>query len=77
MTIIIITAGLCKLRCFPPVALAWDSISGLHIIPNLYSETVTVDSSPAMWDSSKGSDRTTVLLLVSNLASFRFYYSCL
>ncbi|VVB04200.1 unnamed protein product [Arabis nemorensis] len=23
---------LCKLRCFPPVALAWDSSSGLHIV---------------------------------------------
>lgn len=56
--------GLCKLRCFPPVTLAWDPISGLHITPNLYSETVIVDSAPAMWDSSEASDRTTVLLLV-------------
>ncbi|CAK7328232.1 unnamed protein product [Dovyalis caffra] len=34
---------LCKLRCFPPVALAWDPTSGLHIFPNLFSETIMVD----------------------------------
>ncbi|KAI7999218.1 hypothetical protein LOK49_LG09G02257 [Camellia lanceoleosa] len=39
---------LCKLRCFPPVALAWDATSSLHIFPNLYSDTVMVDSSPAL-----------------------------
>lgn len=55
---------LCKLRCFPPVALAWDVVSGLHIIPNIYSETLVVDSSPGFWDSPEGTDRTTVLVLV-------------
>lgn len=64
-------SNLCKLRCFPPVALAWDSFSGFHVTPNLYSGTVTVDSSPAMWDSSKGSDRTTVLLLVDPHCSYK------
>jgi hypothetical protein len=59
---------LCKLRCFPPVALAWDSVSGLHIIPNIYSEIVVVDSSPAFWDLPEGTDRTTVMILV------RFYF---
>ena len=52
------------MRCFPPVALAWDSVSGLHIIPNIYSETIVVDSSPAFWDSPEGTDKTTVLILV-------------
>ncbi|KAI8023019.1 hypothetical protein LOK49_LG03G03239 [Camellia lanceoleosa] len=47
-----LVAGLCKLRRFPPVALAWDATSGLHIFPNLYSETVMVDSSPALWSST-------------------------
>jgi glycosylphosphatidylinositol deacylase len=56
---------LCKLRCFPPVALAWDPVSGLHIIPNIYSETLVVDSSPALWDSHQGTERSTVLVLVS------------
>lgn len=56
--------GLCRLRCFPPVALAWDEISGLHIFPNLQSETILVDSAPALWSSSAGSEKTTVLLLV-------------
>ncbi|XP_028101839.1 uncharacterized protein LOC114301123 [Camellia sinensis] len=55
---------LCKLHCFPPVALAWDATSGLHIFPNLYSETVMVDSSPALWSSTQGFEKTTVLLLV-------------
>ncbi|GJN40069.1 hypothetical protein PR202_gb29236 [Eleusine coracana subsp. coracana] len=57
--------NLCKLRCFPPVALAWDSVSGIHIVPNIYSETLVVDSSPAFWDSPEGTDRTTVLVLVN------------
>lgn len=55
---------LCKLRCFPPVALAWDDTSGLHIYPNLNSETIFVDSSPAQWSSTEQSEKTTVLLLV-------------
>ncbi|CAM6094752.1 unnamed protein product [Calypogeia fissa] len=54
---------LCKLRCFPPVALVWDP-SGLEVFPNLYHNIVTVDSSPAMWGSKSSSESTTVLLLV-------------
>ncbi|PKA55842.1 hypothetical protein AXF42_Ash018749 [Apostasia shenzhenica] len=41
-------SSLCRLRCFPPVAIAWNSVSGLHVIPNVYSETVVVDSSAAI-----------------------------
>lgn len=58
------SVGLCKLRCFPPVAIAWDNTSGLHIFPNLYTETIIVDSSPALWSSTRHSEKTTVLLLV-------------
>ncbi|KAM0018193.1 hypothetical protein Hdeb2414_s0027g00696401 [Helianthus debilis subsp. tardiflorus] len=39
---------LCKLRCFPPVALTWDPASGLNIFPNLNYRTIEVDSSPAL-----------------------------
>ncbi|CAM0950809.1 unnamed protein product [Alopecurus aequalis] len=63
--------NLCKLRCFPPVALAWDSVSGLHIIPNIYSETVMVDSSPATWDSHRGAERTVVLVLADPHCSYK------
>ncbi|CAN6181754.1 unnamed protein product [Urochloa humidicola] len=63
--------NLCKLRCFPPVALAWDSVSGLHIIPNMYSETIVVDSSPAFWDSPEGADRTTVMILADPHCSYK------
>ncbi|CAN6195364.1 unnamed protein product [Urochloa humidicola] len=63
--------NLCKLRCFPPVALAWDSVSGLHIIPNIYSETIVVDSSPAFWDSPEGTDRTTVMILADPHCSYK------
>ncbi|KAG6720154.1 hypothetical protein I3843_03G046000 [Carya illinoinensis] len=62
---------LCKLRCFPPVALVWDDTSGLHIFPNLYSETIVVDSSPALWGSTRDSEKTTVLLLVDPHCSYR------
>uniref|UniRef100_A0A5B6ZJW4 GPI inositol-deacylase n=1 Tax=Davidia involucrata TaxID=16924 RepID=A0A5B6ZJW4_DAVIN len=62
---------LCKLRCFPPVALAWDTTSGLQIFPNLYSETIVVDSSPALWSSTRGSEKTTVLLLVDPHCSYK------
>ncbi|KAG7024469.1 bst-1, partial [Cucurbita argyrosperma subsp. argyrosperma] len=62
---------LCRLRCFPPVALAWDDISGLHIFPNVQSETILVDSSPALWSSSAGSEKTTVLLLVDPHCSYK------
>ncbi|XP_020577654.1 uncharacterized protein LOC110022858 isoform X2 [Phalaenopsis equestris] len=64
-------SSLCRLRCFPPVGLAWDSVSGLHVIPNINSETVIVDSSPGMWDSSQGSDRTNVFLLVDPHCSYK------
>ncbi|XP_058114854.1 GPI inositol-deacylase isoform X2 [Magnolia sinica] len=64
-------SSLCKLRCFPPVALAWDSTSGLHIIPNLYSETIVVDSFPAFWGSTRGSEKTTVLLMVDPHCSYK------
>lgn len=57
-------AELCKLRCFPPVALVWDTISGLRIFPNLFSETVVVDSSSALWSYTQGSEKTNALLLV-------------
>ncbi|KAG2261398.1 hypothetical protein Bca4012_013856 [Brassica carinata] len=60
---------LCKLRCFPPIVLAWDSASGLHVFPNLYSETIVIDSSPALW-SSQSSEKTTVLLLVDPHCSY-------
>ncbi|BAA95706.2 unnamed protein product [Arabidopsis thaliana] len=60
---------LCKLRCFPPVALAWDSASGLHVFANLYSETIVIDSSPALW-SSQSSEKTTVMLLVDPHCSY-------
>ncbi|XP_062198955.1 uncharacterized protein LOC133901587 isoform X2 [Phragmites australis] len=63
--------NLCKLRCFPPVALAWDVVSGLHIIPNIYSETLVVDSSPGFWDSPEGTDRTTVLVLADPHCSYK------
>ncbi|KAJ4815701.1 GPI inositol-deacylase [Rhynchospora pubera] len=62
---------LCKLRCFPPVVLAWDSASDLHVIPNMYSETVVVDSFPALWGLAKGSEKTNVLLLADPHCSYR------
>ncbi|XP_047263581.1 uncharacterized protein LOC107860723 isoform X2 [Capsicum annuum] len=62
---------LCKLRCFPPVALAWDVTSGLHIFPNLFSETILVDSSPALWTSSLGSEKTNVMLLIDPHCSYK------
>uniref|UniRef100_A0A7N0T4W6 GPI inositol-deacylase n=1 Tax=Kalanchoe fedtschenkoi TaxID=63787 RepID=A0A7N0T4W6_KALFE len=65
------SSRLCKLRCFPPVALAWDTTSGLHVFPNLYSETILVDSSPALWSSSEASDKTTILLIVDPHCSYK------
>ncbi|XP_068637444.1 GPI inositol-deacylase isoform X2 [Aristolochia californica] len=64
-------SSLCKLRCFPPVVLAWDSTSGLHVVPNLQSATIVVDSSPAFWGSTKDSDKTTVVLLVDPHCSYK------
>ncbi|KAA3479539.1 gpi inositol-deacylase [Gossypium australe] len=61
---------LCKLRCFPPVALAWDPTSGLHVFPNLYSETLVVDSSPALWTST-GAEKTTVFLLLDPHCAYK------
>ncbi|WCJ21260.1 GPI inositol-deacylase [Euphorbia peplus] len=66
---------LCKLRCFPPVALAWDPTSGLHIFPNLDGEKVIVDSSPALWSSPNGSEKTTVLLLVDPHCSYKMSFA--
>ncbi|XP_019447433.1 PREDICTED: uncharacterized protein LOC109350653 isoform X1 [Lupinus angustifolius] len=65
------SSRLCKLRCFPPVALAWDDISGLHIYPNLNSDTLFVDSSPAQWSSTQQSEKTVVLLLVDPHCSYK------
>ncbi|KAI8533503.1 hypothetical protein RHMOL_Rhmol10G0016100 [Rhododendron molle] len=62
---------LCKLRCFPPVALVWDTISGLQIFPNLFSETVVVDSSSALWSYTQGSEKTNALLLVDPHCSYK------
>ncbi|KAG9141981.1 hypothetical protein Leryth_009335 [Lithospermum erythrorhizon] len=62
---------LCKLRCFPPVALAWDFVSGLHVYPNLDSKTIIVDSSPSLWASTKEAEKTTVLLMVDPHCSYQ------
>lgn len=62
---------LCKLRCFPPVALAWDVTAGLHVIPNFYTETIAVDSAPALWSSTQESDKSTILLLVDPHCSYK------
>lgn len=62
---------LCKLRCFPPVAFAWDETSGLHVFTDLYSDTIIVDSSPALWSSPKSSEKTSVLMLVDPHCSYR------
>ncbi|CAH9123197.1 unnamed protein product [Cuscuta epithymum] len=64
-------SSLCKLRCFPPVAMAWDASSGLNVFPNLYSETIMVDSSPGVWSSKPGSEKTNVLLLIDPHCSYR------
>ncbi|KAI5083289.1 hypothetical protein GOP47_0003032 [Adiantum capillus-veneris] len=56
--------GLCKLRCFPPVALVWDSLTGVAVIPNFFAETIAVDSSPALWSTRRGSRESTVIILV-------------
>ncbi|KAF7130134.1 hypothetical protein RHSIM_Rhsim10G0011500 [Rhododendron simsii] len=65
------SSKLCKLRCFPPVALVWDTISGLQIFPNLFSETVVVDSSSALWSYTQGSEKTNALLLVDPHCSYK------
>ncbi|KNA13999.1 hypothetical protein SOVF_111530 isoform B [Spinacia oleracea] len=66
---------LCKMRCFPAVAFAWDRTSGLHIHPNLNSETVVVDSAPALWNSAQGSEKTTVLLLIDPHCAYNAKFS--
>ncbi|KAI9120798.1 hypothetical protein K1719_007831 [Acacia pycnantha] len=65
------SSRLCKLRCFPPVALVYDDTCGLHIYPNLNAETILVDSSPAHWGSTRHSERTIVLLLVDPHCSYK------
>lgn len=72
---------LCKARCFPPVALVWDPPFGLEVLPNLDSEIVVVDSAPAIWGSSYGSEHTTIVLLVRAIhflciATVNFLYWC-
>ncbi|XP_004304699.1 PREDICTED: uncharacterized protein LOC101294782 [Fragaria vesca subsp. vesca] len=62
---------LCKLRCFPPVAFAWDETSGLHVFRNLYSDTIVVDSSPSLWSSPRSSEKTSVMLVVDPHCSYR------
>uniref|UniRef100_A0A2P2J4X6 Uncharacterized protein LOC105140193 isoform X1 n=2 Tax=Rhizophora mucronata TaxID=61149 RepID=A0A2P2J4X6_RHIMU len=62
---------LCKLRCFPPVAIAWDPTSGLYFFPNLDGQTIVVDSSPALWSSTMGSEETTVFLMVDPHCSYK------
>lgn len=62
---------ICKARCFPPVALVWDPPFGLEVIPNLDSEIVVVDSAPAIWGSSYGSEHTTILLMVDPHCSYK------
>lgn len=59
-----LVSELCKARCFPPIALVWDPPYGLEVYPNLTSQVIVVDSSPATWGSSYGSEHTTILLLV-------------
>ncbi|MCO5581420.1 hypothetical protein L7F22_035304 [Adiantum nelumboides] len=56
--------GLCKLRCFPPVALVWDSLTGVAVIPNFFADTLAVDSSPALWSTRRGSRESTVIILI-------------
>ncbi|KAG9158254.1 hypothetical protein Leryth_000383 [Lithospermum erythrorhizon] len=62
---------ICKLHCFPPVALAWDIVSGLHIYPNLDSKTIVVDSSPSLWESMEEAEKTTILLLIDPHCSYQ------
>ncbi|QHN87289.1 hypothetical protein HN51_041524 [Arachis hypogaea] len=65
------STNLCKLRCFPPVALAWDDTAGLSIYPNLNTKTIFVDSTPALWSSTQHSEKTVVLLLVDPHCSYK------
>ncbi|GAB2223103.1 hypothetical protein Droror1_Dr00017240 [Drosera rotundifolia] len=67
--------GLCKLRCFPPVLLAWDATSGLHVHPSFHSDTIIVDSAPAFWSSLPGPEKTTVMLLVDPHCAYKMSYS--
>ncbi|MED6149474.1 hypothetical protein PIB30_062833 [Stylosanthes scabra] len=69
------STNLCKLRCFPPVALAWDDTAGLSIYPNLNTETIFVDSTPALWSSTQHSEKTVVLLLVDPHCSYKSSFS--
>ncbi|XP_050381823.1 uncharacterized protein LOC126798805 isoform X2 [Argentina anserina] len=62
---------LCKLRCFPPVAFAWDETSGLHVFTDMYSGTIVVDSSPLLWSSPRSSEKTSVMLVVDPHCSYK------
>ncbi|XP_024182138.1 uncharacterized protein LOC112187528 isoform X2 [Rosa chinensis] len=61
---------LCKLRCFPPVAFAWDETAGLHVFTDLYSDKIVVDSSPSLWSSPRSSEKTSVMLVVDPHCSY-------
>ncbi|KAJ6424021.1 hypothetical protein OIU84_024906 [Salix udensis] len=65
------TVGFVNCGVFPPIVLAWDHTAGLHILPNLFSETIMVDSSPALWSSTQGSEKTTIMLLVDPHCSYK------
>ncbi|KAL6135863.1 hypothetical protein ACLB2K_068088 [Fragaria x ananassa] len=66
---------LCKLRCFPPVAFAWDETSGLHVFRNLYSDTIVVDSSPSLWSSPRSSEKTSVMLVIIGLSIVVIFFA--
>lgn len=63
--------SLCKLRCFPPLALVWDPLTGLAVIPNFYTETIALDSSPALWGTRHGSEESTIILLVDPHCAYK------
>jgi hypothetical protein len=45
----------------------------LEVLPNLENETVMVDSAPAIWGSSYGSEQTTIVLLVCYNVDVRIF----
>ncbi|EFJ30370.1 hypothetical protein SELMODRAFT_145414 [Selaginella moellendorffii] len=56
-------ANLCKLRCFPPLAMLWDPYAGLQILPNLRVETIVSDSSTVLPGLKYGSQEASMVLL--------------